>query len=80
MASSTRIPIEKISANKLTRSIVRPNNQAEKTVTVITTGIIIKVTKDALQPKKNNTNIVTINVASPNLNKSSFTLALAEAP
>ena len=80
MASSTKIPIENISANKLTRSIVNPSIQAEKTVTVITTGIIMKVTKDALQPRKNNTNIVTIKVASPSLNKSSSTFAFADAP
>ncbi len=80
MASSTRIPIEKIRANKLTRSIVKPNNQAANTVTVITTGMIIKVTKEALQPRNSNTNTVTIKVASPNLNISSSTLAFADAP
>ena len=72
--------MEKIKANKLTRSIVNPKIQAANTVTVITTGIIINVTKDALQPRKMSTNTVTMVVASPNLNRSSLTLVFADSP
>ena len=60
--------------------MVKPSIQAEKTVTVITTGIIINVTKEARHPRNRNTKTVTIKVASPNLNKSSFTLAFADCP
>ena len=63
MASSTRIPIENISANKLTRSMVRPNAQAENTVVVSTIGIIINTTDEARQPRNNQTNTVTMSVA-----------------
>ena len=72
--------MEKISANKLTRSIVKPNSHAVKTVEVNTIGIITATTTAALQPRKNQTKAVTIEVAINNLKIRWLTLALAEAP
>ena len=52
MASSTRIPIEKIRANRLTRSIVMPQTQAAKTVMNSTTGTTSMTTMAGRQARK----------------------------
>jgi len=75
MASSTRIPIEKIKANKLTRSMVYPIIKAKNVVTKITLGITIKQTRAARQFKNQKIKTVTAIVTSINLNIKPLTLS-----
>ena len=80
MASSTKIPIENIKANKLTRSIVNPINQATKTVDAIMTGIIANTTTPARQPNASQIKSVTMTVTLISFANKVFTLARADAP
>ena len=80
IASSTKIPMENMRANRLTRSIVKLRTQAEKTVIRITTGITTKVTIAGLKPKAYQTRRVTAEVATTNLKSSSLTFSLAVSP
>ena len=67
----------KMRANRLTRSMVYPMTQAEKTVTRITTGITITTTTAGRQPSASQTRMVTAPVATNSLKMSSLTLSLA---
>ena len=80
MASSTKIPIEKISANKLTRSMVIPKIHAAKIVINNTTGITSVTTTAGRHPSANHTNKVTAPVAIKSFLSSAFTLSLADLP
>ena len=50
IASSTRIPIEKISANRLTRLIVKPMILEANMVSMIVVGMTMAVTAASRQP------------------------------
>ena len=50
IASSTRIPIEKISANRLTRLMVKPITLEANMVSMIVVGMTIAVTPASRQP------------------------------
>ena len=80
MASSTKIPIEKISANKLTRSMVIPKIQAAKMVINKTTGITSVTTTAGRQPNANQTSNVTAPVAMKSFLSNALTLSLADLP
>ena len=80
MASSTKIPIEKIRANKLTRSMVMPKIQAAKIVINNTTGITNVTTTAGRHPNANQTNSVTAPVAIKSFLSKALTLSLADFP
>ena len=80
MASSTRMPIEKISANSDTRSMLMPIANAANTVIRITTGMTMVTTIAGFRPSAYHTRMVTMPVATTNLNSSSLTFSCAVSP
>ena len=81
MASSTRMPIEKMSANRLTRSMVMPQIQAVNTVMNSTTGMTSMTTIAGRRARKaTSTRMKTKKVATTSLKISSLTLSLAVSP
>ena len=80
MASSTRIPIEKISANNDTRLSVKPQAQDANSVAVNVTTTAAPTMIASRQPSANNTSRTTEAVAKASLLISCLALASAVAP
>ena len=80
MASSTRMPIEKISANSDTRSIEKPITKAANTVIRMTTGITMVTTMAGLRPSAHHTSRVTMPVAITSFFSRSLTFCEAVSP
>ena len=79
IASSTRIPIEKISANRLTRLIVKPIRFDANIVSMIVVGMTIAVTPASRQPiaKPINTTMDTVARARWKISSLAFSFALS---
>ena len=80
IASSTRMPIEKISANRLTRLIVNPIILLANMVSRMVVGMTIAVTPASRQPIANPIRTTIETVANARWNNSSFALSLAVSP
>jgi hypothetical protein len=79
IASSTRMPIEKISANRLTRLIVKPITFDANIVSMIVVGMTMAVTPASRQPmaKPISTTIETVASARWKMSSLAFSLALS---
>ena len=80
IASSTRMPIEKISANRLTRLIVKPMMFDANMVSRIVVGMTTAVTPASRQPIAKPIRMTIDTVASPRWKISSFAFSLALSP
>jgi hypothetical protein len=80
MASSTRMPIEKISANRLTRLMVKPISQEANRVSRMVVGITTMTTMPSRQPSAIAISTTIETVASARWNRSSLALSSAVAP
>jgi hypothetical protein len=80
MASSTRMPIEKISANSDTRLSVKPQAQEANSVTVSVSPTAMPTISASRRPSSANTSATTEAVAKSSLVISCCALALAVSP
>ena len=80
MASSTKIPIEKIKANKETRLRVKPQAHDANKVTVSVNTTAVPTIAASLLPRAKNTKATTNAVANNNFWMSLTALSLAVAP
>ncbi|OAD19817.1 hypothetical protein THIOM_004523 [Candidatus Thiomargarita nelsonii] len=80
MASSTKIPMEKMSANKETRLSVNPQAQEANSVMMSVTETARPTIKASRQPRAINTSKTTKAVAKVSLPISFFALASAVSP
>ena len=80
IASSTRMPIEKISANRLTRLMVKPITLLANIVSRIVVGMTIAVTPASRQPIEKPIRTTIETVARARWNSSSFAFSLAVSP
>ena len=80
IASSTRMPIEKIKANSETRFSVKPQAQEANNVTVSVRITAVPTIAASRLPRAMKTSATTEAVANNNFWISFFALSLAEAP
>ena len=80
IASSTRMPMEKIRANRLTRLIVYPIRLEANKVSRIVVGMTTAVTAASRQPIAKPISTTIDTVASAKWNNSSFAFSLAVSP
>ncbi len=80
IASSTRIPIEKISANRLTRLSVNPHAHDAKSVAASVSSTAMPTIAASRRPRARNTRATTESVANRSLPMSIFALSSAVRP
>ena len=80
IASSTRMPIEKISANRLTRLMVKPISHEANRVSKIVVGMITNTTMPSLQPIASVIRTTIDSVASARWKSSSSAFSVAVSP
>ena len=80
IASSTRMPIEKISANRLTRLSVKPQAQEANSVAASVSSTAMPTIAASRRPSATNTSATTDSVANSSLPISIFALSSAVRP
>ena len=80
IASSTRMPMEKISANRLTRLSVKPHAQDANSVAASVSSTAMPTIAASRQPSATNTSATTESVANSSLPISIFALSSAVRP